>query len=225
MMVMLYMFRHNSCRNKAAATCVSHFIFKPLLHRARYTWYSCVRKGAVYLHIIHDVYYAVYHYAAIFLGRTKQHPALFYRVLVQTFGFVYAARAYISTEHTRKGSSKISSTYATTFILQSVLCAQLAVLLAASSSRGGTKYLFVNVRQAAGLFVSVHCRQTRRRAAAQTQQQPLELRINSIHTAVREQYQQSLHERAADQAEPNYFSFVLYGRKTDANKNVQLANY
>ena len=59
-------------------TCYVHAVASS----ARYTWYSCVRKGAVYLHIIHDVYYAVYHYAAIFLGRTKQHPALFYRVLV-----------------------------------------------------------------------------------------------------------------------------------------------
>ena len=60
---------------------MSHFMFRPLLHRATSTWYSCVRKGAVYLHIINDICAECYYQVCGYFGGDVQKRVPFYRVV------------------------------------------------------------------------------------------------------------------------------------------------
>ena len=116
--------------------CVPHLMFRPLLHRDTYNWYSCVRKGAVYLHIIYDIY-ADYYCAAFWGGRTKQSTIL--QSICMDISFcVRGTRIDINRNTQRRAAGKAAAATQQPNI-QSVLCVQLTALLTASSSssRGG----------------------------------------------------------------------------------------
>ena len=91
-----------------------HFMFGPLLHRARYTWYYCVRKGAVYLHI--------------------QNSNTILQSISSTFCLEYTNVKYLNRTHS-EGQQENQQQLRNNLTYSQYFCVQLTALLAASSSR------------------------------------------------------------------------------------------
>ena len=139
----------------------------------------------------------------------------------------YAARAYVSTEHAQKGNRKSSSSYA----IQDNLIYNSHFVYNSQHYKpqvaAAAEEVFICKRATGGGFVCVsidYCRQTRRRAAAQTQQQTQRSWPTCLHTAVRAAL--IVTARTCSRLDgTKLFFFSLIRQETDANKNVQHGNY